>query len=45
MADTPSPERPPLPVLKGVFFITGTDTEVGKTCQNQPFMKIKNTLK
>lgn len=24
-------ERPPLPVLKGVFFITGTDTEVGKT--------------
>ncbi|MTI51179.1 MAG: dethiobiotin synthase [Alcanivorax sp.] len=31
MADTPSPERPPLPVLKGVFFITGTDTEVGKT--------------
>ena len=31
MADIPSPERPPLPVLKGVFFITGTDTEVGKT--------------
>jgi dethiobiotin synthetase len=31
MADTSSPERPPLPVLKGVFFITGTDTEVGKT--------------
>lgn len=31
MADTPSPERPPLPVLNGVFFITGTDTEVGKT--------------
>lgn len=24
-------ERPPLPVLKGVFFVTGTDTEVGKT--------------
>ncbi|MCH2556242.1 MAG: dethiobiotin synthase [Alcanivorax sp.] len=24
-------DRPPLPVLKGVFFITGTDTEVGKT--------------
>lgn len=22
---------PPLPVLKGVFFLTGTDTEVGKT--------------
>ncbi len=31
MADTAQPERPPLPVLKGVFFITGTDTEVGKT--------------
>lgn len=25
------PQRPPLPTLKGVFFITGTDTEVGKT--------------
>lgn len=24
-------ERPPLPILRGVFFITGTDTEVGKT--------------
>jgi len=31
MTDTDLPERPPLPVLKGVFFITGTDTEVGKT--------------
>ncbi|HEX5678852.1 MAG TPA: dethiobiotin synthase, partial [Alcanivorax sp.] len=31
MAETSQPERPPLPVLNGVFFITGTDTEVGKT--------------
>ena len=31
MSDTDLPDRPPLPVLKGVFFITGTDTEVGKT--------------
>lgn len=31
MAETSTPERPPLPVLRGVFFITGTDTEVGKT--------------
>jgi len=31
MSDTDLPARPPLPVLKGVFFITGTDTEVGKT--------------
>lgn len=31
MAHTSNPKRPPLPVLKGVFFITGTDTEVGKT--------------
>ena len=23
--------KPPLPALKGVFFVTGTDTEVGKT--------------
>ncbi|MEE3321134.1 MAG: dethiobiotin synthase [Pseudomonadota bacterium] len=24
-------QKPPLPALKGIFFITGTDTEVGKT--------------
>ncbi|WP_288368399.1 dethiobiotin synthase [uncultured Alcanivorax sp.] len=24
-------QKPPLPALKGVFFVTGTDTEVGKT--------------
>lgn len=24
-------QKPPLPVLKGIFFVTGTDTEVGKT--------------
>ncbi|WP_101675478.1 dethiobiotin synthase [Alloalcanivorax mobilis] len=27
----PQTTPPPLPVLRGVFFITGTDTEVGKT--------------
>lgn len=26
-----SESTPPLPVLRGVFFVTGTDTEVGKT--------------
>ncbi|WP_297769731.1 dethiobiotin synthase [uncultured Alcanivorax sp.] len=24
-------QKPPLPALKGIFFVTGTDTEVGKT--------------
>ena len=26
-----SDQKPPLPALKGIFFVTGTDTEVGKT--------------
>ena len=31
MAEPSIATPPPLPVLRGVFFITGTDTEVGKT--------------